>query len=65
MGKDSQKNSNRDVGRVRLEEMIMALVFVFVFLASSTPSVETNVGLKVITLTSRPEMRSRIVFLTD
>lgn len=64
MVKDSQ-NSNRDVGRVRLEEMIMASVFVFVFLASSTPSVETNVGLEVVTLTSRPEMRSRIVFLTN
>ena len=31
LGKDFQKNRNREVGRVRLEEMMMALVFVFVF----------------------------------
>ena len=40
-------------------------LFVYIFLVGATPSMEPNVGLKLTTLKSRPELRSRVKCLTD
>lgn len=45
--------------------LIGILLFVCLFEVGSIPSVESNMGLKLMALTSRPELSSRVGRLTE